>query len=72
MGPQDASAGQACPDSLYFQGAYCLAYTASEQSQNAWCAHNRNSRLGREANKNISGKKRAFEIDYPIGPFGTH
>ncbi len=72
MRPQDASAGQALADSRDFGGAYGIARAVSEQAQNPWCAHDRNSGLAREANKDVPREKRALKVDYTVGPFGTH
>jgi hypothetical protein len=72
MGPQDTSTGQPRANSLDFLATYRLAYTASQQAQNAWRANYRNSRLALEAYKNIPAKERALQIDYAVGPFGTY
>lgn len=72
MGPQDASAGQSFADPIDFNGAHRFAHATSQQAQNAGCAHDGHPYLAREPHKNIACKERAFQVDYAIGPFGSH
>jgi len=58
MGAQNASAGQAFPDPIDFNGAHRFANATSQQTQDAGCAHDRHPYLAREPHKNVARKER--------------
>jgi hypothetical protein len=68
MGAQQASAGQTLPDSRDLGGVYSITGSIAKQSQNSRKADDSYPRLRRDADKDVSTKKRAFQADYTIRP----